>query len=332
METFLYAGELLLRILPILVAALLLVEIARKQLGEEKLVRLLAGRSTWGARMRAAALGALLPFCECGAFPIGTALIKAGVPVSAVLTFFLISPVLSIPAIFLLGGLLGLPFALGYLLITFWGGITAAFLIEKAGGGQAALKIRTDAAEQAVEVENGEKKKPEEAASPASCCTSGGCSGEDGEVKIDKGDNQEKGSAVIEFFKEPLQRALFTLKPLLPYIGGAVLAAGLLVSLVPPAIMEDFFARGGAWGVPLAALLGIPVYQGDCAMISVVAPLIRATGAGAPGAAFIIAGTGTSINGLILLNALFHRKFIAAYVLSVLTIAVVTGLVLQQIA
>ncbi len=382
-EVAIYAGNLLLTVIPILFAALFIVELARRYFGEEKLSYALAGKSAWGARLRAGVLGALLPFCECGAFPVGIALIKGGVPVSAVLAFFLISPVLSVPAFFILGGLFGFTFAAIYAVVTFMAGITAALLLEKAGVGRGAVKLddpqlsgsagaccssemsipqskviasninmatgpnsgceSKSGSENESRSEGGSEGGSENASENASASASAsvsvsksasgsgcGCGSEQEGSSLSASNPAGKGtSSTVEMLQEALRQSLLTLKQILPYILAAVVVAGLLVSLIPPESMETFLARGGIWGVPLGTLLGIPVYQGDCAMISVVAPLIKATGAVGPGIAFIIAGSGTSINGIILLNALFNRKFIVGYVVSVIAISLLTGYILQ---
>ena len=376
-EVAIYAGNLLLTVIPILFAALFIVELARRFFGEEKLSYALAGKSAWGARLRAGVLGALLPFCECGAFPVGIALIKGGVPVSAVLAFFLISPVLSVPAFFILGGLFGFTFAAIYALVTFMAGITAALLLEKAGVGRGAVKLddpqlsgsagaccssemsipqskviasninmatgpnsgceSKSGSENESRSESGSENASENGSASASASVSisasgsgCGCGSEQEGSSLSASNPAGKGtSSTVEMLQEALRQSLLTLKQILPYILAAVVVAGLLASLIPPESMETFLARGGIWGVPLGTLLGIPVYQGDCAMISVVAPLIKATGAVGPGIAFIIAGSGTSINGIILLNALFNRKFIVGYVVSVIAISLLTGYILQ---
>ena len=376
-EVAIYAGNLLLTVIPILFAALFIVELARRYFGEEKLSYALAGKSAWGARLRAGVLGALLPFCECGAFPVGIALIKGGVPVSAVLAFFLISPVLSVPAFFILGGLFGFTFAAIYALVTFMAGITAALLLEKAGVGRGAVKLddpqlsgsagaccssemsipqskviasninmatgpnsgceSKSGSENESRSESGSENASENGSASASASVSisasgsgCGCGSEQEGSSLSASNPAGKGtSSTVEMLQEALRQSLLTLKQILPYILAAVVVAGLLASLIPPESMETFLARGGIWGVPLGTLLGIPVYQGDCAMISVVAPLIKATGAVGPGIAFIIAGSGTSINGIILLNALFNRKFIVGYVVSVIAISLLTGYILQ---
>ncbi len=336
-EVAIYAGELLLTVIPILFGALFIVELARYYFGEEKLSYALAGKSLWGARLRAAVLGALLPFCECGAFPVGIALIKGGVPVSAVLIFFLISPVLSIPAFFLLGGLFGFTFAVIYALVTFGAGITAALLLEKAGLGCGVVKLDGPQLSESVEACcSSEISVPQSKviASDITIATgsNSGCGCEQEKTNLGTGNTGgRRESTTVMMLQDALRQSFLTLKQILPYILAAAVVAGLLVSLIPPETMETFLARGGIWGVPLGTLLGIPVYQGDCAMISVVAPLIKATGAVGPGIAFIIAGSGTSINGIILLNALFYKKFMVGYVASVIAISLITGYILQII-
>ena len=98
-ESALYLGELALIVIPLLFASVFLAELAKLRLGEEKLRLFLAGRRPWTDRLRAVALGALLPFCECGAFPVMLGLMRAGVPPAALLAFFLVSPVVSMPAL-----------------------------------------------------------------------------------------------------------------------------------------------------------------------------------------------------------------------------------------
>ena len=60
----------------------------------------------------AAAAGGLSPFCSCGVIPLIAALLVMGVPLSAVMAFWLASPVMD-PSMFVLTtGVLGLEFAI----------------------------------------------------------------------------------------------------------------------------------------------------------------------------------------------------------------------------
>jgi len=60
-------------------------------------------------------------------------------------------------------------------------------------------------------------------------------------------------------------------------------------------------------------------------MIALAAPLIGATGAVAAGIAFIIAGSGTSINGIVFMSSVFKRRFLVLYVFTVFCIALTVG-------
>lgn len=61
----------------------------------------------------AAAVGGLSPFCSCGVIPLIAALLAMGVPLSAVMAFWLASPVMDPSMFFLTTGVLGIEFAIG---------------------------------------------------------------------------------------------------------------------------------------------------------------------------------------------------------------------------
>ena len=79
---------------------------------ETMLARAFEGRE---ARMivLAALIGGIAPFCSCEVIPFIAALLAVGAPLSAVMAFWLSSPVMD-PAMFLItAGTLGVPFAVG---------------------------------------------------------------------------------------------------------------------------------------------------------------------------------------------------------------------------
>jgi len=312
----LYAGQLALRVIPLLIAAVFLAEAARLWFGDEKLKLYLAGRNLWIGRLRAAVLGAVLPFCECGAFPVMLGLIRAGVPRSAVLTFFLVSPVVSLPAFMILVGVFGLPLALIYLFFTMGSAFAAGFLLEPVGNkwgmfkeGIAAGEVsRGRASLQMASVVGGCEQNP-----GSSCCNEEGMSSADA------------GNRVAAVAGPAWQHATKLLKRIAPYVVVVIIISSLLSNLVPENLIKQTLERGAPFDVLIGAVAGIPIYTGDCAMIALVAPLIGATGAVGAGLAFIISGTGTSINGIIFMNSVFKGRFLAVYVLTVICIALLVG-------
>src|SRR3546814_17716262 len=85
----------------------------------------------------AALAGGLSPFCSCGVIPLIAALLAMGVPLSAVMAFWLASPVID-PSMFVLtAGVLGSEFALAKTLaaigLGLFGGFVTLVLIRPGG-------------------------------------------------------------------------------------------------------------------------------------------------------------------------------------------------------
>ncbi len=306
-HVFLYAAQLALRVIPLLITAVFLAEAARLWLGDDRLRLLLAGRKLWMSRLRAVALGAVLPFCECGAFPVMLGLIRANVPKGAVLSFFLVSPVVSMPAFFVLMGVFGLPLALVYLLITSTAALAAGFLLEPAGRHWGMFKEDIEVGKRCGTSSVNKEKNAN------ICCST---------VESKTGQGKKKFSAVVG---PAWNHTVRLFKRVFPYMAVVIFASAILNTFVPGQLIERALAERAPYDILIAALVGIPVYSGDCAMIALAAPLIGATGAVGAGIAFIIAGSGTSISGIIFMSSVFERRFIVLYVLTVFSIALLVG-------
>ncbi len=311
-----YAGRLALRVVPMMVTAVFVAEFARLWFGEDRLRSILTGRHSISGRLRAAVLGASLPFCECGAFPVMLGLIRAGLPAGVVLTFFLVSPVVSMPAFMILIAVFGLQLAISYLFITMTTAILAGFLLEKAGGKWGMFK-------EGIAVYNENRTTSlvtacgqccPESAKPEHCCDQGDVQ------KANKGDRRFVNTA-----GQALVGTKLLLKKILPYMVAVIIISAFLQALVPRDLIESTLAARAPFDILLGALAGIPIYAGDCAMIALVAPLIGATGAVGAGIAFIISGSATSISGIIFMSSVFKRRFLYLYILVVFFIALIAG-------
>ncbi|MDY6827185.1 MAG: hypothetical protein SVV67_08455 [Bacillota bacterium] len=104
------------------------------------------------------------------------------------------------------------------------------------------------------------------------------------------------------------------LKGISPYLAVVIAVSAVLSNVVPPGVIQNALAARAPFDILIGALAGIPIYAEDCSMIALVAPLIGATGAVAAGIAFIISGSGTSINGIIFMSSVFKRHFLILYV------------------
>lgn len=283
--------NLSLRLIPILIIAVFVAELARQWLGAEKLRRLLSGKHPYQGQIRAAILGALIPFCECGAFPLMIGLLQAGVPLKNALTFFIISPVVSIPAFLILMGIFGLKVALLYLVITL---LLAIILVN----------ILTYRQQESTIFK--QKLIPQDDNAPCS--------------KLNN-TSQHKTS----FLKLSFHNAKITIYRILPFAILAMLLAAFLKVLTPSDFFEKVLTTTFPYNIPLAAAIGIPIYGADCTKISIIAPFLGITNAIGPGVAFLLAGAGTSINGLIFMSSIFKFNFLISFVIGIFISAIIAG-------
>ncbi len=297
MEIIFNFGQLVLRLIPILIAAVLLAELARLWLGEDRLRQLLSGRRPWEGRFRAALLGAILPFCECGAFPIMVGLLQAGIPLKLALTFFVISPLVSIPAFLFLMGIFGWTVAVGYMVIAVLLGLIVSSLLASYGNAEEIIRNKIAGVQE-------NQKGCGSSVEGTACCS------------------ETKENSI---FHSAWTAGLKTLKKIIPYALAAMFIAALMQTYISGEVFQRIFNMAAPYSVPVAAVVGIPIYGADCTKISIIAPFLEVTQAIGPGIAFIMAGAGTSINGLVFMSSIFNKKFLGLFVLSILFSAIITG-------
>ncbi len=111
---------------------------------------------------------------------------------------------------------------------------------------------------------------------------------------------------------------------------GAGLGA-FIHEFIPTELLMKFAGADQIWALPLAAVLGIPMYIRTETMIP-VASVLMSKGV-APGVviALIIGGAGASLPEISLLSSMFERKMIAAFLASVFSVAIITGCVFNLI-
>ena len=116
-------------------------------------------------------------------------------------------------------------------------------------------------------------------------------------------------------------------------VGFLLLGAGIgafIYEFVPTDLLANFAGTNNLWAVPLAAVLGIPMYIRTETMIPIASILI--TKGVAPGVmiALILGGAGASIPEVSLLSSIFKKKMVAAFVLCIFAVATITGYIFNM--
>ena len=91
----------------------------------------------------AALVGGVMPFCSCEVIPFIAALLAAGTPVTAVMAFWLSSPLMDPPQFMITTGALGVEFAVGKMIFAVMIGLAGGFSMKAlAGAGAFAEPLR----------------------------------------------------------------------------------------------------------------------------------------------------------------------------------------------
>jgi len=250
----------------------------------------------------AAAAGGLSPFCSCGVIPLIAALLAMGVPLSAVMAFWLASPVMD-PSMFVLtAGVLGFEFAVAKTItavsLGIFGGVTV-HLIARAGGLSDPLREGVG---------------------------NGGC----GASKVRSvqpvvwafwGERER----VMKFWREGLKTTLFLAK----WLTLAFLLESLMLAWLPAELVASALGGTGLAPIAIATLVGVPAYLNGYAALPLVGGLMEQGMAPGAGLAFLVAGGVSSLPAAVAVWALVKRQVFLLYLGLALSGSFVSGLLFQ---
>jgi uncharacterized membrane protein YraQ (UPF0718 family) len=304
-----YVASELAHLAPWFALSILFASAAKASGGDAIVARAFAGRE---ARMIpfAAIVGGLTPFCSCGVIPLVAGLFGAGVPLAPVMAFWIASPLMDPTQFFVIAGTLGIGFAIAK--------TVAAIGMGLLGGYGTTLLTRTrflstgDALRIIVE--------------PKSCCES-----------VKQG---ATAKPVWRFWREADRAQVFLITSamttwfLIRWLALAFVIESLMTAWLPPEAIARWLGSG-PFAIPLAVLIGVPVYINGLAAVPFVDGLIQLGMSCAAGLAFMLATTATGFAAMTAVWALVRLKVFALYlafaVLGSLLAGYTYGLVLALI-
>ena len=242
----------------------------------ERTRALLAGRSEGVANVMAALLGIVTPFCSCSAVPLFIGFVQAGVPLGVTFSFLISAPMVNEVALTLLFGLFGWKIALLYLGLGLSVAIVAGWTIGR-------LKME-------AHLEDWVRDMPRVQAE----------ADHDG---LGLSDRIDAGFASV---REIVGKVW-------PYIlAGIALGAGIH-GWVPEDFMASFMGREAWWSVPLAVLIGVPMYTNAAGIIPIVQALLAKGAALGTVLAFMMSVIALSLPEAIILRKVLKVRLIATF-------------------
>ena len=263
-----------------------LVALLQVYVSKERIKRLLTRPHKVTNALLGAALGAVTPFCSCSTIPVLVGLFRSGAPFSGAISFLLTSPVLN-PAILAL-------------LLVFFGPVPTAVYAVLAFAFAVVAGLVLDALGFSRYVKN---------------------------VSIQGGAQDGATWETLEgtFWQKQRQAVLISLKEAVGLFRGVVGWLLLGAGIVPQELLAGFAGANDLWAIPLAAVVGIPMYIRAETMIPIAGILMGKGVSAGVVIALILGGAGASIPEVSLLNSIFKKPMVATFVLCVFIVATATG-------
>lgn len=238
-----------------------------------KLTKLMKTSRFGVGHLAASVFGAITPFCSCSSIPIFIGFLKARIPLGIAFAYLITSPLVNEVAFVMMGGLFGWKVAVTYAISGILLGVLAGMVLG-------ALKLEKHI------ILNQDGRDLSKAALP---------------------------KELSDKIKFALKEAKKTLRKLLPYVIAGVGLGAIVHGYVPQEYFESYIGTLGFFAVPIAVLLGVPLYAGS----STVAPLIFSISAsGVPlgtALAFMMSISGLSLPEGIILKRVMDLKLLSIF-------------------
>src|SRR5690625_443693 len=119
--------------------------------------------------------------------------------------------------------------------------------------------------------------------------------------------------------------------PVLPYLVIGVLIGAIIHDFIPAEFITSIAGDEHPFAIPIAAIVGIPMYIRVETMIPISEALVSKGMSMGAVIALIIGGAGASLPEVLLLNKLFKPRLLMAFIIAILLGATVTGYILYFI-
>ena len=288
--------------LPYIAFAVLLIAWLKAARAEAVIARAFRGREVRMIVM-AAAFGGLAPFCSCEVIPFIAGMLALGAPLSAVMAFWLSSPLIDPPTLLITAAALGWPFAAAKAVAAVGLGLMGGFSIY-------------------AMTRAGLFPDPVKAISAPVC--SAGPSAFDRRPEWRVWASAERRGA---FRTEFLANAAFLIK----WLALAYVLEAALISYVPSSIIAGVVGGEGILPIIAAALVGMPAYLNSYVAPPLLAGLTEQGMSMGAAMAFMIAGGVSCIPAMAAVWSLVTARVFAAYIAFGLAGAVLAGVIFQAV-
>lgn len=284
------------KIFVLLVMMIYFIALLRASLDVERVRDYLASKNRGVGYLLGSIFGAITPFCSCSSIPVFLGFTSAGIPLGITMAFLITSPLINEVAVLLLMSLLGWKFTLLYVVVGMTVGIVSGLLLDAM---KAERWLQSFAAEALVR--GRQMALSNDAAIP------------DRVLSFSERHAFAKTEA-IEIFSRVWKWVV---------IGVGLGAA--LHGFVPEGWVETHLGQGQWWSVPVAVLIGIPLYSNATGIIPVMESLLANGLPIGTTLAFCMSTVAASFPEFVLLKQVMQWRLLAVLLVVLLTAFTLVG-------
>jgi hypothetical protein len=275
------------KILLLLSGMVFLISIVRTFFSPEQTRSLLGGKREGVGNVFAALLGIVTPFCSCSAVPLFIGFVESGIPLGVTFSFLIAAPMINEVAIILLFGLFGWKVAGLYII----SGLTVAIITGLIIG---RLKMEKYVEDFVWQIKGGQQSFEE---------------------KITWADRVERAWHSV---KEIVGKVW------LYVIIGIAIGAGIH-GYVPEDALASILGSKVWWSVPLAVLIGIPLYSNAAGIVPIVGTLIEKGASVGTALAFMMSVIGLSLPEAVILKRVLKMPLLVTFFVVISIAIIITG-------
>ena len=227
----------------------------------------------------ASTFGVITPFCSCSSVPLFIGFVKGGIPLGITFTYLITAPLVNEVAIAIFAGAFGFKVTALYVVTGIVLGIVGGFTLGK-------LKLERYLSPWVQNI-------------IANAHT---------EEQL-----QEEKLTLRQRFPTILKEAFNILKGVSPYIVVGIAIGGAMHGFLPTGFFEHYINKGQWYAVPLAVIMGVPMYSNAAGVIPIVQVLVAKGVPLGTAIAFMMGVIGLSLPEAMLLKKVMSWQLIAIY-------------------
>jgi uncharacterized protein len=245
----------------------------------------------------AALLGVVTPFCSCSSIPLFIGFVGAGIPLGVTFAFLISSPLVNESSLYLFPAMFGMKVTIIYNLVGIIIAVLGGMLIQR-------LKVEKYVKPELLKFKSRQQVEAE---------------------------NNGLSLSLKEQVKYFWNDGMGITKQVFPYVVLGVSIGALIHGFVPASLVEKYLSNRSWWAVPLATLLGAPLYANSVSVIPVMEALV---GKGVPlgtALAFMTAIVTVSIPESMILKKVMKWQLLAVFFGITLSGIMLMGYILNAI-